>query len=179
MKVLIKIATMAAFALSVTACSSANISDYEGESPTLKLEEFFQGDLVGYGTVQTRSGKVSRRFKVDIVATWEGDQGELDETFYWSDGTEQKRIWKLTKTGDNTYIGTAGDVEGEAVGTTAGNALHWVYKLEVDVDGRELSLTLDDWMYQLDENRLMNRSKMTYFGVHVGDITLYIERVDG
>jgi hypothetical protein len=179
MKLLTKFLILTALAMSLTACTSAKIADYEGESPELKLEEFFQGDLVGYGTVQTRSGKVSRRFKVDIIGTWEGNEGELDETFYWSDGTEQKRIWKLTKTGENTYEGTAGDVEGVAVGTTAGYALHWVYKLEVEVDGRELSLTLDDWMYQLDEDRLMNRSKMTYFGFHVGDITLYIERVDG
>lgn len=179
MKLMTKLFIITAVAITLAACSSAQISDYEGESPELKLEEFFQGDLVGYGTVQTRSGKVSRRFKVDIIGTWEGNEGELDETFYWSDGTEQKRIWKLTKTGENTYEGTAGDVEGVAVGTTAGNALNWVYKLEVEVDGRELSLTLDDWMYQLDEDRLMNRSKMTYFGFHVGDITLYIERVDG
>lgn len=41
---------------------------------------------------------------------------------------------------------------------------------------RTIKVTMDDWMYLLDEDRLINRTRMTYFGVHVGDLTIYIER---
>lgn len=165
---------LAAFLL---AGCSASIDDYRGETPTLKLEEFFDGELVAHGIVQNRSGKVTRRFTATIDASWDGNEGVLDELFYWDDGTEQTRVWRLTKTGDNTYEGQAGDVVGTAVGTTAGNTLNWVYKLEVETGGRTLNVTLDDWMYLLDDERLLNQTKMTYFGFHVGDITLMIERV--
>jgi len=57
------------------------------------------------------------RFEVEMVGTWEGNEGVLDEQFVW-----------------------------------------------------------DDWMYLLDEQRLLNKTEMRYFGFRVGEITLYIER---
>ncbi|RUO25604.1 DUF3833 domain-containing protein [Aliidiomarina minuta] len=162
----------------VVACS-ASISDYEGETPELKLEEFFNGSLVAHGMVQNRQGKVTQRFTATMEGTWDGNEGVLDEMFYWDDGREEQRVWYLTKTGEKTYEGRASDVVGVAEGQVEGNALHWVYQLEVDIDGRGMTLTLDDWMYLLDEDRIINRTEMRYFGVRVGDITLYIERLDG
>src|SRR5690606_8489835 len=126
------------------ACS-ASIEDYQAESPKLKLEEFFQGDLVAYGTVQDFKGKVTQRFRVEMQGSWDGNEGKLDEQFYYADGREQTRVWYLTKTAENTYEGRASDVEGVAVGTTAGNALNWVYTLNVELeDGDTIALKLDD-----------------------------------
>ena len=159
--------------LSLTACSTA-IEDYQGEQPTLKLEEFFKGDLVAHGVVQDDAGKVIQRFTVEMQGTWEGNEGTLDEQFTYADGRTQERIWKLTKTGPNTYEGRASDVEGVAVGTTAGNALNWEYVLQVEVDGEMMSLSLDDWMYLVDENNMINRTQMYKYGLPVGEITLYI-----
>lgn len=156
-------------------CSS-KIEDYEGVEPTLHLDQFFVGDLVAYGMVQDRSGKVTQRFRADIDASWDGPNGVLDEVFYWDDGREQTRVWQLTKTADNTYVGTAGDVVGEARGTTAGNALHWVYQLEVPFRDGTIAVTLDDWMFLLDEDRLINKTEMRKFGFRVGEITIFIER---
>ena len=164
-------------AVFLTGCS-ASIDDYQGETPELKLEEFFNGPLVAHGMVQNRSGKVTQRFTATMEGTWDGNEGVLDEQFYWDDGREEERVWYLTKTSDSTYEGRASDVVGSAEGTIAGNALNWVYQLEVEAAGRELKVTLDDWMYLLDEDRMINRTRMTYFGFHVGDITLYIERLD-
>ncbi|WP_194755551.1 DUF3833 domain-containing protein [Aliidiomarina indica] len=165
----------AGLTLLLSACST-QISDYDGVEPQLALDEFFVGDLVAYGMVQDRSGKVTQRFRADIVATWEGNEGVLDEVFYWDDGREQTRVWEITKTGPNSYEGTAGDVVGTARGTTAGNALHWVYQLEVPWRDSTIAITLDDWMFLLDENRLVNKTEMRKFGFRVGEITIFIER---
>ncbi|RTE87801.1 DUF3833 domain-containing protein [Lysobacter sp. N42] len=174
---MVKLGSFFIAALFLLGCS-ANISDFEGSQPELKLEEFFVGELVAYGMVQDRSGAMSRSFRADITGTWNGNQGTLDETFYWSDGEQQERVWQLTKVGENRYNGTASDVVGVAQGTTAGNALHWVYQLEVPYNDGTITVTLDDWMYLLDENRLINKTEMRKFGFHVGDITLVIERVN-
>jgi len=157
---------------------SASIEDYSAETPALKLEDFFSGNLVAHGMIQDRSGKVTRRFRADLIGTWNGNEGVLDETFYWDDGEVQKRVWNLTKVSENRYNGTAGDVVGVAEGTTAGNALHWVYQLEVPFNDGILEITLDDWMYLLDEDRLINKTEMRKFGFKVGELTLYIERIE-
>lgn len=173
-----KLLIVALVALGLLAGCSSKIQDYQGIEPALNLDEFFVGDLVAYGMVQDRSGAVTQRFRADIKASWDGNQGILDEVFYWDDGREQTRVWRLTKTGENTYVGTAGDVVGEAKGTTAGNALHWVYQLEVPFRDGTIAITLDDWMFLLDEHRLMNKTEMRKFGFRVGEITIFIERVD-
>ncbi|WP_241967932.1 DUF3833 domain-containing protein [Pseudidiomarina marina] len=164
----------AASALSLLVGCSANIEDYQGEEPQLKLEEFFDGELVAYGMVQDYSGKVIQRFRADLKGTWDGNEGVLDEQFYYADGSEQERIWYITKTGENSYEGRASDVEGVAEGTTAGNVLNWSYTLIIERDGEPFSVKLDDWLYLVDEDNMINRTQMYKFGLPVGEITLYI-----
>ncbi|CUA82549.1 DUF3833 domain-containing protein [Pseudidiomarina woesei] len=153
---------------------STQIEDYQGEQPELKLEEFFNGELVAYGMVQDYSGKVIQRFKADLQGSWDGNNGVLDEQFYYADGTTQERIWRITKTGENTYEGRADDVADVAVGTTAGNVLNWSYTLIIQRDGEPFEVKLDDWLYLVDESNMINRTKMYKFGIEVGEITLYI-----
>lgn len=160
----------------LSACS-ANINDYREELPRLELDTFFNGQLVAYGMVQDFKGKVTRRFKADIVGQWQGNHGVLDEHFEFSDGELQSRCWQLTKSG-NQYTGRAGDVVGDAVGETSGNALNWKYVLQVPVDGKTWNLKIDDWLYLVDENNLINRSNLYKFGLKVGQITLSIHKID-
>ncbi len=86
-----------------------------------------------------------------IEANWQGETGTLDEHFTYSDGTTQRRVWTITKLGENRYKGTADDVVGEAVGEAAGNALRWRYVLALPVDGKVYHVDFDDWMYLVDE----------------------------
>jgi len=165
-------------ALSFLVGCSANIEDYQGEQPQLKLEEFFNGELVAYGMVQDYSGKVIQRFRADLKGTWDGNEGVLDEQFYYADGSEQERIWYITKTGENSYEGRASDVEGVAKGTTAGNVLNWSYTLIIERNGEPFAVELDDWLYLVDEGNMINRTQMYKFGLPVGEITLYIGKKD-
>lgn len=167
---------VAVTAMMVLVGCSAGIEDYKNEQPELKLEEFFVGELVAYGTIEDYKGKVIQRFRADLNGSWDGNEGVLDEQFYYADGREQTRIWKITKTGPNSYEGRADDVEGVAKGTTAGNALNWVYNLTVEVDGEPLTVKLDDWLYLVDEDNMINRTQMYKYGLPVGEITLYIGR---
>ena len=156
-------------------CSTA-VKEYQEEKPELLLEDFFDGRLVAYGIVQNFSGKVTRRFKADIVASWNGNQGVLDEQFVFSDGEHQSRCWRLQKD-QGRYRGTAGDIVGEALGEVQGNALNWVYTLQVPVNGRVWDIQLDDWLFLIDENNLINRTKMRKFGLPVGELTLHIRKL--
>lgn len=159
----------------ISGCSST-LSDYEATRPEFNMQEFFTGKLRAYGMIQDRSGKVLRRFHADLTGTWNGNSGTLDEVFYYDDGEEQLRKWSLTRRPDGLYVGTADDVIGEASGRSNGFSFNWRYTLAIKVDGQIWNIDLNDWIYQLDKNRLINRTQMTKWGFNVGEITLLIER---
>ncbi|BDX08520.1 DUF3833 domain-containing protein [Planctobacterium marinum] len=158
-------------------CSSVDINDYRGSEPNLNLKTFFDGKLKVYGMVQDFSGKVTRRFTADIDASWDGETGTLDELFYFDDGEQQTRIWTLNHLGNGEYNGTAGDVVGVAKGKTVGSVFRWQYELTIPYDGDTLNVKLDDWLYLITEDRLINRTSINKFGLEVGEITLIIEKL--
>ena len=64
------------------------------------------------------------------------------------------------------------DVLGEAVGEVSGNALHWRYQLLLKVDGSTYVVDFDDWMFLLDQRVMLNRARMSKWGVDLGEVTL-------
>ena len=158
-------------------CASAPTpADYAAERPVLDLRQYFNGKLTAHGIFTDRAGKVQRRFTVDMNARWEGDKGVLEEDFLYSDGTKERRVWRLTKLpdaqGEGRYIGTADDVVGEAQGQASGNALRWTYTLRLPVDGKVYEVQFDDWMYLIDERVMLNKAVMSKFGIRLGEVTL-------
>ncbi|MEN9628632.1 MAG: hypothetical protein RJA10_1859, partial [Pseudomonadota bacterium] len=68
----------------VASCASPTVSDYAAEKPVLDLKTYFNGPVRAYGVFTDRSGKVVRRFTVQMTGTWVGNQGVLDERFTYS-----------------------------------------------------------------------------------------------
>ena len=158
-------------------CGNVEVDHYAGEKPALDLVTFFSVPVQAWGMFQNRAGEVVKRFDVRIDSRREGDRLILDEHFVYSDGTRQQRTWTLTPDGPGRWRGRAGDVIGEARGEVAGNALHWRYTLRVPVDGREVDLDMDDWMYLIDPQTLVNRTSMRKWGVEVGQVTLFFRKL--
>ena len=158
------------------ACSSPSVTQYANEKPNLDLSEYFNGTIDAYGIFTDRSGEVKKRFTVLLVAQWKVVDGKkvgtLDESFEYSDGTKQKRIWTLTETAPGKYIGRADDVVGEALGESAGNALNWAYTLALPVDGTIYHVQFNDWMYLVTPKVMLNKAKMSKFGIDLGEVTL-------
>lgn len=163
-------------ALSIASCGSVDVARYADQQPTLDLERFFSQPVKAWGMFQKRSGEVAKRFEVNIVSRREGNNLILDERFLYSDGTRQRRVWVLTPTGQGGWIGRADDVVGVADGQVAGNTLHWRYRLNLPVGDSTYEMSMDDWMYLMDEDTLINRTRMSKFGVEVGQVTLFFRR---
>jgi hypothetical protein len=161
----------------LTACGSVDVDHYAREKPELELSSFFNGTIDAWGIFQKRDGAVARRFHVVIDASWKSPQeGVLDERFTYSDGETQRRVWTLKRQPDGTWQGTADDVVGVAIGKVAGNALRWTYVMRLPVDGKEYLVDFDDWMWQLDDSSMMNRSVMSKFGIDLGEVTLFFKK---
>jgi hypothetical protein len=153
-------------------CASPQVSDYAQQRPKLELDRYFNGRIRAHGIFQKRGGEVVRRFTVVMDCHWEGNQGVLDEAFSYSDGSTQRRVWRLTKHADGRYTGRADDVVGEAEGQESGNAFRWNYTLRLPVDGKDYDVQFDDWMFLVDERVMLNRATMSKFGITLGEVLL-------
>ena len=157
-------------------CAGPLPADYAAEKPVLDLKRYFNGELVAHGMFSDRSGKVQRRFSVVLTGSWSGNEGVLDERFTYSDGSTERRIWRLTDLGGGQWRGRADDVIGDAIGNAAGNALNWQYTLKLPVSGEVVEVQFDDWMVLVDERVMLNKAVMSKYGIRLGEVTLSFTR---
>ncbi|TDO13838.1 MULTISPECIES: DUF3833 domain-containing protein [Halomonas] len=157
-------------------CSSVDVEHYAGTTPRLDIGDYFNGKTRAWGMVQDYSGEVQRRFTVDINGQLEGNTLTLDERFTYDNGKTDRRVWTFERQGENRWIGHADDVEQAVEARQAGHVFHMNYRLPVEVSGREMTFTLDDWMYLQPDGRLINRTAMSKFGVTLAEITIVFDR---
>ncbi len=168
--------------LALAACTGKpSFDDPSLSDRKLNMEEFFDGELVAYGQFQDVLGTVRRSFVVDIKGDWDGERLRLVEDFVYEDGSTEQRIWTLTKTGPDSWTGTAPGVIGQATGQEKDNRFNWVYEIDLPVpsaDGTSetLRVTFDDWMWQLSEDRLLNLAYVKRFGFDIGVVTISFEK---
>ncbi len=160
----------------LSGCSAPSVQNYADEVPKVDVREFFEGDIIAWGIVQNRSGEVINRFRADMQGSWDGNQGVLDEQFYYANGDTQTRQWQFVQQNENHYTGTASDVIGEASIVQAGNAINLNYVLRVPVGDRTFDLSFDDWMWLVEDEVIINRATMTKFGFRVGELTVVIQK---
>lgn len=158
--------------LGLTGCAGVSPEVYRDQKPTLDITTYFNGPLTAWGYFADRSGEVKRRFTVKMTGEWNGSEGVLTENFVWSNGEKSQRIWRISKLDAHRYVGRADDVKGEAIGTAYGNALQWKYTLLLPVDGKTYEVQFDDWMYQMDDATMLNKSEMRKFGFKLGEVVI-------
>lgn len=160
----------------LSACASTPIEIYKDTTPQVSLEKFFDGPIKGWGILQDRSGNVTRRFDIDMHGSWQGDTGTLKEKFVFYDGEKQERIWTIRKTGENTYEGSADDILDKATGKSSGSAVQWKYQMDLPVGDTTYRITFDDWMFQMNDGVLVNRSYLKKFGFTVAELTIFMQK---
>ena len=156
-------------------CSSMKLSDFENKQPQFIPQEYFNGKLKAYGVVKDRSGKIIKSFKANMIGSWdENGIGTLDESFIYDDGTKQKRVWTLKPVGNNEFIGTAGDIVGEAFMKAIGNTVMIDYVMTVPYGDSTIDISVKDWLHLLEDGVIINHSKMKKFGFEVGELVITI-----
>lgn len=160
----------------LSGCAGHDVKRYAAEQPPLDLREYFNGPIKAWGLVQDRSGKVVSRFDVVMHGEWDGDVGTLKENFTYYDGKTQERIWTIRRIEDGRYQGTAGDIIGTAQGEVAGNTMRWAYVMDLPVGDKTYKITFDDWMFNMNDGVLINRSYLKKFGVTMAELTLFMQK---
>ncbi|AZT85703.1 DUF3833 domain-containing protein [Marinobacter sp. NP-4(2019)] len=159
-------------------CAGPTLDDYGDRHPQLVPDRFFDGELSAQGVVKDWSGKVIRTFDADIDASWDArGVGTLDEVFRFDDGEVQTRTWTLTPS-DAGYHADAGDVVEPGTMRWQGNAIHMNYVLRVSYGDGTIDVRMDDWMYLVTPDTLINQTTMSKWGVDVGEVVLVITKND-
>ncbi|MCG7200307.1 DUF3833 domain-containing protein [Marinobacter pelagius] len=157
-------------------CASPSLEDYADRSPKLVPEQFFSGELSARGVVKNFAGEVIRTFDADISASWDADGvGTLDEVFRFDDGEVQTRVWTLEPSPEG-YRADAGDVVEPGTMRWQGNAIHMNYVLRVAYGDGTIDVRMDDWMYLITPDTLINQTTMSKWGIGVGEIVLVIQK---
>lgn len=156
--------------------SSPTLQAYKNSKPKLDLQDYFTGPIKAWGLVQDRSGNVTRRFDVSMNGSWQGNVGTLKEDFIYYDGEAQHRTWKITKLPNKQYIATASDILGSAEASVEGNAMRWVYEMDLPVRDTTYRIKFDDWMFLMNDGVLINRSYLKKFGFTVAELTLFMKK---
>jgi len=157
------------FALN-TGCHMNKIAQYQDKNPELTMETFFSGSTKGYGMIQKNSGEVRRRFTVEMTGEWQGKKGILKEAFIYDDGEQQSREWQITQIDNHHFNATAKDVIGTASGEQYGAAIHMIYTLKIPYKGSTINMTMDDWLYRIDDRVVLNNATMKKFGIPLGRV---------
>lgn len=174
--IMVKISAVCCLLL-LTACSTPDVSLYAKNEPKFELQTFFSGPLTAHGILKNRSGEVTRYFNATLEGSWDNGVGTLVEVFVFDDGEVQERTWIMTPDDQGNYSATANDVVGSGDIKISGNALFMNYVLQVPYDGDLLEVNVDDRMYMVKEDVVINESIMKKFGVEVGYLSIVIEKV--
>lgn len=177
-----RLIVLCAFAFLAACTGKPSFDDPSLSDRKLNLEEFFDGELVAYGQFQDILGTVRRSFVVTIAGDWDGERLRLVEDFDYEDGSTEQRIWTLTKTGPDSWTGTAPGVIGAAVGQEQDNRFNWKYEIDLPIPSADgttetMRVTFDDWMWLLAEDRLLNLAYVKRYGFDIGTVTISFEKL--
>ncbi len=142
----------------------------------LDIYRYFQGETLAYGIFEDRFGKLRRSFKVYIHGQVEGRKLRLTEDFYYDDGEESQRIWLISDEGNNRFTGEAADIQGRALGVRERHMLSWRYRMDLSIQGRSWRVQFDDRMYLLDETVMVNRARVSKWGMTLGTVSIFFRK---
>jgi hypothetical protein len=162
-------------AVVVTGCTTMQPKDFAAGAPTMALSDYFPGHSTAYGMFIDRFGNVRKQFTVDCQGSWDGTTMTLVEHFTYvggPDGQPTSRVWHFHKSGGNGWVGTAGDVIGDAVGEQDGNAFHMTYKTELHQGGSTHLVSVSDWMFRQSQQVVLNHTTISKLGITLGEVQI-------
>jgi hypothetical protein len=131
-----------------------------------QLEDYFSGHTKATGSFRAING-VHRTFKVDLHGSWNGRTLKLVEDFRYGDGERDRKTWRFTKTGANTYTGTREDVIGETKVHIYGNVAKFSYNVLLDGEGGSNKVRFHDTMLLKPDGTVLNTAWVTKYGLPV------------
>jgi hypothetical protein len=150
--------------------------DFSPPAPAQKLvlEEALVGRTLGDGMFVNSFTGGETKFSVVIDGAWDGKVLTLVEDFTYSDGLQERKTWRLTKTSDGVYSGVREDVIDTANVRQDGNGVRLDYYVTLSTGLGDIDVRFQDLLYLNPDGSIANRAVVSKFGQRVGrvDITM-------
>jgi hypothetical protein len=141
------------------------------------MTAFFIGRIVGHGVFEDRFGRPRRTFGLSIVGRLDRAHLILEEDFTYDDGARERRTWRFERRGPSSFVATAADCIGEAIGEISPNRWRLRYGFMLRLKDRLVPVDFDDRLYVVSPRLAINRATMRKWGVRLGTVTIVYERV--
>lgn len=166
--------------LALAGCASITPRDYADQKPQLDMVKYLTGHTTAWGMAQSRSGKVVKRFRIEMTGVPVGSNAvQVHEHDIYSDGKIEDHEWLIRDEGAHTVVATSDQIVGEATGDQYGNALNWHYTLKVRMDsGSVWRFSISDWFFQQTRCLLINRTYGSKLGFHAFDVITFFRKDD-
>lgn len=140
----------------------------------LVLEDALKGRTLGDGVFVNSFTGGETKFSVVIDGTWDGKVLTLVEDFTYSDGTQDRKTWRLTKTAEGVYAGSREDVIDTADVRQDGNGVRLDYYVTLSTGIGDIDVRFQDLLYLNADGSIANKAVVSKFGLRVGrvDITM-------
>ncbi len=162
-------------AMGLGGCASMQPQDFASGTPSMALQDYFPGHSTAQGIFIDRFGTVRNQFTVDCDGSWDGTTLTLDEHFTYVGGAHGQithRVWHFHQTAPNHWVGTAGDVIGDAVATQYGNVFHMNYVTDLKTGSSSYRVAVSDWLFRESPTVVLNHTIISKLGVELGQVQI-------
>jgi Protein of unknown function (DUF3833) len=143
-----------------------------GSSPVFDPVAFFDGQTRSWGVIESRFGVPTERIMTDGHGHRDGiERLRMVQHLSFQDGTTQERDWTLWRSGPDQFKATANDMVGTAQGETNGRVFHWQWVLARSPGNPLMNVTMQQWMYRMEDGSVTVRTTVTKFGFVVAEVT--------
>jgi len=153
-----------------------NFNQFDIDSQPFDPVVFFSGSFKAQGMFVDRFGQVQKRFVIDISCDTQDKQTTLHEKFTYDDGETEARSWTIIKQSEDEYSAHTDDVVGKGVGHVKGAVFKLKYDFLLTLYGRKVKVYFDDVMVKQTENTILNRAKLSKFGLLLGELFITFSR---
>ena len=161
-------------ALVLTACSAPSLDTFRNTAPAFDPVLFFTGHLRSWGVLENRQGGptsiVTTQCQGTAEVTSAGPGIHMMQRLTIGQ-TRQTRDWHLHRTETGRYEATANDIIGMAVGDAEGRAFHWRFTLATQPGDSLKNVTMDQWMYAMEDGSMINRTIVSKLGLVLAEVT--------
>lgn len=168
---------MTMLTLSALLAGCATAPDFPSAMPSrpLVLEKSMVGRSVADGVFINSLTGGETRFKAEINGSWTNNVLTLVEDFTYTDGTKERKTWRLTKTGEGKYSGTREDVIGEAAVFQDGAAVRLDYEVTLTTGLGGIDVRFRDIMFLNEDGSISNTATVSKLGLRIGRVALTMQ----
>jgi len=141
-----------------------------------QIERFLLGRSRAEGVFQDFTGRIRRRFAIQLDGRLDDGALVLTEDFLFDDGAAEQRVWRITPVGASNYTADADDMIGVARGKVSGGVLRWSYLFSLKLGARRMRVRFHDTFVQTADDTLLNVARVTKFGFELGRSTIIFRR---